>query len=282
MSQSSHPNSPSPSNVVSTYQAAPRLMPEERQALSALAQQGAWCRRVGSTWIVVARQKGVSLRIASLHAHVHETFVRRKWIAADTKKEAFFITPAGRKMLQRRLQPVDFQAASHDFAVTETDTKTPLLINRDESALSRLARLKKPDGSPFIDAAGIASGERLAADIMRAGMVPGVTMRWDATGSAGDHRMNPTDLMLAARQRVEAALDTVGHEFAGLLIDVLAFSKGLEEIERERRWPQRSAKIIIAMALDRLAGHYGYSAVARGADHVRSRVWQADDARPRM
>ena len=281
MSSTSHTSSPNSVSVV-PYQTTPLLLPEERHALSALAQQGAWCRKVGNTWIVVARQKGVSLRIASFSSATHEILVRRKWIAADTKKEAFFITQAGRKILQARPQPVDFQAASHELSVTETDVKTPVLINRDESALSRLARLKKPDGSPFIDAAAIAAGERLSVDIMRAGMVPGVTMRWDATGSSGDHRMNPTDLMLSARQRVESALDAAGHEFAGLLIDVLAFSKGLEEIERERRWPQRSAKIIIAMALDRLASHYGYTAMARGADHVRSRVWQADDARPKM
>ncbi len=162
------------------------------------------------------------------------------------------------------------------------DDATRVLVDRDESTLARLARMKKPDGTAFLDAALIAAGERLAADIMRAGMVPGVTMRWDATGASGDHRMNATDLMLAARQRVEAALDATGSEFAGLLIDLLAFSKGVEDIERERRWPQRSAKIIIAMALGRLAAHYGYAAVARGADLVRSRVWQAEGARPEL
>lgn len=282
MSQSSHPTSQESSPQTSAYQAIPLLLPEERQALAALAQQGAWSRRVGATWIVVARQKGVSLRIASMSPAVHDVLVRRKWIAPDAKREAFFITQAGRKMLQGRQQPVDYQAATHDLTIVETEGKPQLLINRDESTLSRLARLKKPDGAPFIDAAAIAAGERLGADILRAGMVPGVTMRWDATGSSGDHRMNPTDLMLAARQRVEAALDAAGHEFAGLLIDVLAFSKGLEDIERERRWPQRSAKIIIAMALTRLAAHYGYAAMARGADFVRSRVWQADDARPSL
>lgn len=263
------------------YRRMPALLPEERRALEALAPRGAWCRLVGATFVVVARKNGVSLRVASIPAAVVEKLRRRKWIAPQAN-DALVITAAGRQALNARPQPVDFQAASHNIALQEIDEGKRVLVNRDESGLSRIARMKKPDGAPFLDHAAIAAGERLGADIMRAGMVPGVTMRWDATGSSGDHRAHPAELTLAARQRVEAALDFVGHEFAGLLIDLLAFSKGVEDIERERRWPQRSGKIFIAMALARLAHHYGYAAQARGADVVKTRVWHADGARPAM
>lgn len=260
----------------------PCLDPDIRRALAALAPRGSCCRPLGESWIVVERRKGISLRACSLPAVIVAALRREKWIAPDKETGALKITALGRAVLANRPQPVDFQAQGATLEMTDLKDGNRVLVNRDESALARLARMKKPDGGPLLDAAQVNAGERLAADIMRAGMVPGITMRWDATGAIGEARLNPTDLMIASRQRVEAALDTLGQEFSGLLLDVLAFSKGIEQIERERHWPQRSGKIIVGLALARLALHYGYAVEARGADTVRQRVWRAPDARPAM
>ena len=87
-----------------------------------------------------------------------------------------------------------------------------------------------------------------------------------------------TETVIAARQRVRHALDAAGPEFTGLLLDVCCFLKGLEDVERERRWPPRSGKVVLQLGLDRLARHYGYAAQAHGAAHAAVRTWLAPDA----
>lgn len=126
------------------------------------------------------------------------------------------------------------------------------------------------------------AGERLRADFTRGQMMPRTTSDW--SGIAADRRgasntgVDGADAPIAARQRVNAALDAVGPEFSGLLLDLCCFLKGLEDIERDRGWPARSAKVVLQLALDRLARHYGYLAEARGKPKAAVRTWLAADA----
>lgn len=87
-----------------------------------------------------------------------------------------------------------------------------------------------------------------------------------------------TDVMIAARQRVDHALDAVGPEFAGLLMDVCCFLKMLADVERERGWPARSGKVILQLGLDRLARHYGYEGEATGRAQASVRTWFAEQS----
>ena len=156
-----------------------------------------------------------------------------------------------------------------------------VIVDEAESPLAWLARRRGRDGRALVEPHQLQAGERLRAEFTRAHLMPRTTSNWSspiASGRRGDRAGSATETMIAARQRVHLALDAVGPEFSGLLLDVCCFLKGLEEIERERGWPLRSAKVVLQLALDRLARHFGYAAQAKGRAHAAVRTWLAEDA----
>lgn len=166
--------------------------------------------------------------------------------------------------------------------LTEDRVPKPVLANAAESPLVWLARRKGRDGRTLIDTVQLQAGERLRTDFTAAQMTPRVTSSWGgAIGARGGRSaavLHHSESAVAARQRVNRALDSAGPEFAGLLLDVCCFLKGLEDVERERNWPARSGKIVLQLGLDRLARHYGYG--ARGGEQHAIRRWTAPLAEP--
>jgi hypothetical protein len=207
---------------------------------------------------------------------------------------AYRMTDSGRALLRRHLAGADGFAAQHQSRSTIViddghGGRQTAVLNQDESPLAWLRRRKGRDGKPLIDAAEFAAGERLRSDYERGRIMPRVTANWTAAvadsrrdGSAGGIA-ELTEAAIAARQRVDRALIAVGPDFAGVLVDFCCFLKGIEEIERTRLWPARSAKLVIRLALASLARHYGLSPRAEGlAQSGRLRHWGAEDYRPRI
>ena len=156
-------------------------------------------------------------------------------------------------------------------------------VDEQESPLAWLARRRGRDGRSMIEPAHLLAGERLRADFTSANMMPRVTSNWDnpiASGrrGCGESQSAYSDTMVISRRSVNEALEAVGPEFSGLLLDVCCFLKGLEDVERERRWPLRSAKVVLQLALARLARHYGLAGEARGSGQAKMRTWLAEDA----
>jgi hypothetical protein len=164
-------------------------------------------------------------------------------------------------------------------------------VNEAESPLGWLKSRRDKQGQPLISEAQYNAGERLRVDFTVAQLSPKVTLSWDgciAPGSRGRSGRRPDSLevnekALAAKQRVMRALDAVGPEMSGILVDVCCLARGLEAAERSLGWPQRSGKLVLQIALTQLARHYG---MVRAQPDARRpafiRHWGVDDYRPQV
>ena len=140
-------------------------------------------------------------------------------------------------------------------------TRRVAAVNLDELPLASLMRRKCKDGAAFLSIDEFNAGERLRADFTRGMLLQRVSANWSAAVSGGrrggnDGLANLTDQALAARQRLDKALAAVGPELSGVLIDICCYLKGVGEVELERQWPQRSAKLMLKAGLAGLARHY--------------------------
>jgi hypothetical protein len=105
------------------------------------------------------------------------------------------------------------------------------------------------------------AGERLRGDWERARLGPRVTMAWDSppigrTPRAAPRAVDPTVAQIAAKRRFEAAVAATGRGLGDILWRVVCAGEGMRDAERALGWPARAGKLVLVMALDRLADHY--------------------------
>lgn len=105
------------------------------------------------------------------------------------------------------------------------------------------------------------AGERLRADWERAQLGPQVTMRWDAAPLQRSARgapaaSDPGTAGIAAKARFEEAAAAVGPGLNDVLWRVVCGGEGMREARTALGWPARAGKLVLGLALDRLADFY--------------------------
>lgn len=162
----------------------------------------------------------------------------------------------------------------------EDGTRIAVTINAAESPLGWMIHRKGQNGKPMFDSTLIAAAERLRQDYTAAQLEPRTTAVLDgfvASGARGRSGASAVELparTIAAKQRFFAALDAVGPELANILAEVCCLTSGLEQAERNLSLPVRSGKAVLALALTRLARHYGFLAQERAGERHRAiRRW---------
>ena len=106
-----------------------------------------------------------------------------------------------------------------------------------------------------------AAGELLRNDWELSGLPPRVTMCWDSPppdrGRRGPAEADgATMTQAAARRRFDSAVKSLGPGLRDIAWRVICAGEGMRDAETALGWPARAGKLVLTMALDRLADHY--------------------------
>ena len=221
--------------------------------------------------------------IAMLPVDLAAEFLRQDWIKGITRGNTsmrYRITDVGRSYLKRTLSedapaPCErggsgssFRDQHHArgeklFSNPLTGKPEPRKINLGESPIGWLTRRKGTDGKPFLKHEEVEAAERLRRDFELAQMGPAVAQNWQKFLTPGDKYSgtpvpgNPGDGALMARDRFMKGLSEIGPGLADIAMRTCCFLEGLEACERRMGWSARSGKVVLKLALQRLASHYG-------------------------
>jgi len=206
------------------------------------------------------------IRTVRCPAGQFQAMVRNGWLdvssCARTGRTLASASQDGLTWRKRTIAGGDFAGQHREVTSTAVDGRSGPTRNVAESPLARLARPGSSRGEAWLEQCHLLAGERLRSDFEFGQLGPSVSPTWDPartvrdSGSSRGGRQDLSDRAVDARARYNRALDAVGPELAGLLVDVCCFLKGLEQVELERKWPRRSAKVVLRTALAALDRHY--------------------------
>lgn len=244
------------------------------------AEAEALLDHLGSGFARIKAKSATVLEIITPHSQIMEISIqglsyaaRKGWIVKEANKVA-----------RTNAAPNQLSSAKSGVvpvAITENGECRTVMRAAIECPIDYLASRKDKHGKALLEHTEWQAGDRLRTDFTVANMLPSIGMRWGepirSKGSNGEI-LNPTEASIAAQMRVKRALEAVGPEFSGLLIDVCCFLKGLEQVEMERVWPQRSAKVMLRAGLSILARHYAPPIKTAG----RTRTYTTPGYRPSL
>lgn len=253
------------------------------QVLVRLGEDQAWGEITpeGGLAVFTARNRFASPVLLAPPEILREMLAQEWLLTHPGQDSRRVISPLGRARLRRtQAQDAPYRAQHHMLQErVEQDSqgrRETVRVNAFESPLGWLIQRKDRKGKPMISLEQFAAGEKLRRDFTLANLTPRLTAAWDSP-VAGAKRGGPvepghlSDTVLAAKSRLRAALALLGDGLEGIALLVCCHLTGLEDAERQLGWPARSGKVVLGIALDRLAAHYGIH--TGGAPKARPRVF---------
>jgi hypothetical protein len=161
------------------------------------------------------------------------------------------ITSAGRTWLRRRAGGGSGVQSGGQAAEAPESVRAPVA----ETPLAWLARRRGADGAAFLSSDEVEAGELLKAAFDAARFEACAPADWTAFLTAAPATEN--DPVASARAGLSAALEALGPGLADVALLTCCFLEGLEATEKRFGWSARSGKVVLKIALSRLARHYG-------------------------
>jgi hypothetical protein len=216
-------------------------------------QAGARLHRAGGACLLSGR-RGPKARVAADLVAV----MLSEHLVAETA-DGIVLTPQGEAWLA---------GGGHDELETrlikdEAGRECYVVVNTAESPLGQLAR------RGLIGVVAAEAGEKLRRDYTLGQLTPRLGVDYSAPVASHAFRADLADTVIAARQRFNLAMRAAGPGLAEVLFDVCCYLMSLEDCEKAHGWPRGSGRVVLGLALDRLATHYGMRAPAT----ARTRSW---------
>ena len=105
------------------------------------------------------------------------------------------------------------------------------------------------------------AGEQLRHEYERSALAPRVTMGWDSGPVARSRggkslRLQVSLVQIDARRRFDEAVAAAGPGLSDILWRIVCSGEGMREAEGALGWPARAGKLVLMIALDRIADYY--------------------------
>jgi len=239
----------------------PEPMSDALQRLLARLRKGHQLRRAGGVYLLAGRRgpktpvAGELVEAALVDGLLSET------------EDGFVVTAGGARLLDGG----DPRLAQHQELETrlikdDSGREHYVVVNAAESPLASLRRRR------WVSALQFEAGEKLRRDYTIGGLTPRMGVDYSAPVGGRSFRADLADTVVAARQRFNRALKAAGPGLAEVLFDVCCYLIALEDCEQRHGWSRGAAKVVLGLALDRLAVHYGMD--VQGTSRLRS--WSQD------
>ena len=254
------------------------ILQEGRRILRRLAEPGAVLAIAPDLERAVVMREfpdGSTARTGVVERKFAQAFAVKDWISLRKggRVATYELSNIGRMALKRFMEdaPAGLAESATPFADqhrdwAEKEVPTPegprrLRYNLAENPVAVLGRRKDKDGQAFLTPDLVSAADRLREDFELAQMGPRVAQNWDRFLTAGDRGGFRGDAGMAegpraARDRVAAALRDLGPGLGDVALRVCCFLEGIEAAEQRMGWAARSGKIVLRIALQRLALHY--------------------------